>query len=303
MIDVIIPVYKPDKTFRLLLQRLIHQTEVIHQIIIINTEKQFWNEDLIKGVNNCKVFHIKKEEFDHGNTRRFGVEQSKADFMVFMTDDAIPKNKRMLHELIKPFIDNRVSVSYARQIPAENCGIIEKYTRQYNYPEQSKIRTEKDIKKLGIKAFFCSNVCAAYRRSDYDALGGFASKTIFNEDMIFARAVLKSGKAIAYTAKAEVIHSHNFNNKQLFQRNFDLGVSQKQYKQVFQTVSSEGEGINLVIEISKKLIGEGKFYLIPKLVQNSLSKYMGYQIGKHYDKLPPTIVTFCSLNKEYWKKR
>lgn len=36
------------------------------------------------------------------------------------------------------------------------------------------------------KTFFCSNVCAMYRRSIYEKLGGFVKHTIFNEDMIFA---------------------------------------------------------------------------------------------------------------------
>ena len=50
--------------------------------------------------------------------------------------------------------------------------------RNFNYPEQSKIKTKADLETLGIKTFFCSNVCAAYNRKIFDELGGFVKHTI-----------------------------------------------------------------------------------------------------------------------------
>ena len=41
IVDVVIPVYKPDGTFRLLLQRLQEQTFPVHKIIIMNTEEVY----------------------------------------------------------------------------------------------------------------------------------------------------------------------------------------------------------------------------------------------------------------------
>ena len=37
-----------------------------------------------------------------------------------------------------------------------------------------------DLPELGIKTFFCSNVCAMYERETYLAQGGFPRRTIFN---------------------------------------------------------------------------------------------------------------------------
>ena len=39
---------------------------------------------------------------------------------------------------------------------------------------------------MGIKTYFCSNVCAAYKKDIFEKLGGFVDRTIFNEDMIYA---------------------------------------------------------------------------------------------------------------------
>ena len=38
--DLIIPTYRPDDTFCLLLQKLQEQTFVVHRVIILNTEEK-----------------------------------------------------------------------------------------------------------------------------------------------------------------------------------------------------------------------------------------------------------------------
>ena len=97
------------------------------------------------------------------------------------------------------------------QLPDKDCDIIERYTRSFNYPEEQR-KTKADLDRLGIKTFFCSNVCTMYRRSIYEKLGGFRKAHHFNEDMIFAGKLIQEGYAIAYVAEARVVHSHNYTN-------------------------------------------------------------------------------------------
>ena len=47
MIDVMIPVYKPDERFFELLDMLGRQTVKINQIILMNTEQKYWDEWII----------------------------------------------------------------------------------------------------------------------------------------------------------------------------------------------------------------------------------------------------------------
>lgn len=150
-----------------------------------------------------------------------------------MTQDAMPADSRLIENLIEPLGEELVGVSYARQLPASDCDFIERYTRRFNYPEESRIKGKEDIPELGIKTFFCSNVCAAYRRDVYEALGGFSRRTIFNEDMILAGRMVQAGYKVAYAAGARVIHSHNYSGLQQFHRNFDLAVSQADNPEVF----------------------------------------------------------------------
>lgn len=299
-VDVIIPTYKPDHTFSVLLKRLSEQNYPISNILIINTDEKLWNPDLIKGIPGVEVFHIEKKNFDHGATRNMGAGFSTSDFIIFMTQDALPANRSLIANLIAPFEDPDVKVSYARQLPRKDCRIIEGYIRNFNYPRESRIKSEEDIDELGIKAFFCSDVCACYDREFHREMGGFVEPCIFNEDMIFASETLREGYCIAYAADAKVIHSHNYTCMQQFHRNFDNGVSQTMHPEVFASVRSEGEGVKMIRKTAAYLNDVGRSYLIPTLIIQSAFKYAGFKAGKMYRSLPRNIIRKCSLNKDFW---
>ena len=300
-VDVIIPVYHPGKEFSVLLERLTEQTAAIHRIIAMNTEENYWNKELEQKYPLLEVHHLKKSEFDHGGTRAWAAELSDAEIMVFMTQDAVPVDRNLIENLVKALEKEKmIAAAYARQLPNEMCSFAERYTRSFNYPEKSYVRTQKDLSLYGIKTFFCSNVCAAYKKEIYQELGGFVRKTIFNEDMIYAGKLIQMGYGIAYAADAKVIHSHNYSCMQQFHRNFDLGVSQAEHPEIFAGVPSEGEGIKLVKKTINYLIQKRKIWLIPGVIFQSGCKYAGYLSGKNYRKLPRKMILWCTMNREYW---
>ena len=300
-VDVIIPVYHPGKEFSVLLERLTEQTAVIHRIIAMNTEENYWNKELEQKYPLLEVHHLKKSEFDHGGTRAWAAELSDAEIMVFMTQDAVPADRNLIENLVKALEKEKmIAAAYARQLPNEMCSFAERYTRSFNYPEKSYVRTKKDLPLYGIKTFFCSNVCAAYKKEIYQELGGFVRKTIFNEDMIYAGKLIQMGYGIAYAADAKVIHSHNYSCMQQFHRNFDLGVSQAEHPEIFAGVPSEGEGIKLVKKTINYLIQKRKIWLIPGVILQSGCKYAGYLSGKNYRKLPRKMILWCTMNRQYW---
>lgn len=306
-VDVIIPTYKPDKKLIQLLDQLSKQTVPVQRIILVNTEEKYL-ERLIYGSHfndkykNVSIYHHSKREFDHGNTRNRGVKFSDSDIFVMMTQDAVPKDERLIENLLKALEQEKVSVAYARQLPEGNCREIEKFTRNFNYPDVPMIKTKENLLELGIKTYFCSNVCAAYRRADFLELGGFIKHTIFNEDMLFAYKVIQAGKKIAYAADAVVVHSHNYSAKEQLKRNFDLGVSQADNPEVFANVPSETEGIKLVKKTTNHLVKQHKWFLIPLLFVHSACKLLGYRLGKNYRKLPKNLILKLTSNKEYWRR-
>ena len=98
-VDVIIPTFRPDRKFDILLQRLLSQNVRPRRIIVVNTGEEFWDEEHVRKVTGGQVpevFHVRPEEFDHGGTRHLAIQRSDADVFVCMTQDA-----RAVHQAVQ----------------------------------------------------------------------------------------------------------------------------------------------------------------------------------------------------------
>ena len=89
--EVIIPVYRPDKRFYILLKRLLLQSEKPKKINIILTLSENYDEAaFIKGLaeNDIKtpvisVDAIEKSEFNHGGSRQKAAEKVCEPYALF----------------------------------------------------------------------------------------------------------------------------------------------------------------------------------------------------------------------------
>ncbi len=302
-IEVIIPTWKPGEGFEELLRRLFAQRVRPDRIHIVNTDEACWDPEISARWPQITVTHIAKSEFDHGGTRDAAARASGADLLVFMTQDALPADEYLLQRLTEPFeTDPAVGAAYARQLPRADCRRIERFYRNFNYPDKSAVRSREDAAELGIRTCFCSNVCAAYRADIYRRTGGFPPRAIFNEDMVCAGRMLQQGFKVAYAAGARVIHSHNYTCMQQFRRNFDLGVSQTDFPEIFGGFVSEGEGIAMVRDNAGHLIRGGHILEVGYLFLQSAARYAGYRMGKSYRSLPGSVILGCTMNPEYWQR-
>lgn len=300
-VDLVIPVYKPDEKFDKLMKMLQKQTYPIGKILLMNTEKAYFPRKGYEKLPHVEVRHLTKKEFDHGGTRDSAASLLEGELILFLTQDAVPADEYLVERLVTAFADGQVAAAYARQLPDRDCKILEKYTRSFNYPKESSVKSAEDLPRYGIKTFFCSNVCAMYRRSVYEKLGGFEKRTIFNEDMIFAGKIIQNGGSIAYVAEAKVIHSHNYGNLEQLRRNFDLAVSQAEHPEIFSMAKSESEGIRMVKQSAAYLLKIRKPWLIVDLVVKSGFKYTGYLLGKSYRRLPEKLILKLTMNRSYWQ--
>lgn len=307
IVDVIIPTYKPDEKFKKLVDMLERQTVPVNKVIVVNTEEKYMaafcrGTHFLSEHNNMTMHHISRHEFDHGKSRNFGASKSNADVCVFMTQDAVPEDEFLIENLLEGLKQENVACAYARQLPDVDSTAIEKLTRSFNYPNRDVIKGQKDIDKLGIKTFFCSNVCCAYDMKIFRELGGFIKKTIFNEDMIYAGKAIQNGYNVVYASKARVIHAHNYTGKQQFKRNFDLGVSQAEHPEIFANISSESEGIKMVKIVIQQLREQRQAKEIFPYIYQTGCKFIGYRLGKAYKKLPRFLIMKCTMSPIYFMK-
>lgn len=306
-VDVIIPVYKPDQKLKLIIRRLMGQTVPPVAIYLINTRCYETDtatdnmlQELVSEYPQVKVVDIDEDEYDHGGTRDMAMNLCHSDYVLMMTMDAVPKNAKLIEKLLAAQ-GEKISVVYAKQEPTRECRAIERYSRSFNYPDEPSSAMEIAARtNNGIKSIFCSDVCAMYQREAYYEVGGFPGKTIFNEDEIFAAKSLKAGYDIVYQPEAVVIHSHNYSGWQYFQRYFDLGVSQADFRYIFKEYHAEDEGVRLVKSTAEYLIKRKCYWELPLLIYHSGMKYLGLKLGQNYKKLPKEMVLYCTSNKKYW---
>lgn len=285
-VSVIIPTLNAEHELPQLLCALNQQKHHIDELIVVDSESNDKTVDICEANDKIKLLHVKRRDFDHGRTRDLALRSSIGNIVIFLTQDAIPVDDDFIGNIIQPLKNADIAVSTGRQIPKANATDMERLVRQFNYPSESYVRSKDDIPQMGIKAFFSSDVCAAYRKDIYLALGGFDYPLKTNEDMFFAAKAINAGYKISYTADAKVYHSHNFTLKEQYKRNYIQGYEIEKNKAILSNVSQESEGIRLVKYVSANLIRQGQIASFIRFGFDCVARLLGSRQGrKAYRKL------------------
>lgn len=279
-VSVVIPTLNAEKELGGLLMKLEHQTVTPGEILVIDSSSEDNTIRISKEHPGVKTHIISRNCFNHGGTRRLAFSLTAGDIVVFMTQDAIPATPRLLERLIAPLEEPATVAAYARQLPKPGASPRERLVRAFNYPARSERHSRADIETRGIKAFFLSDVCAAYRRQEYEELGGFEADLRSNEDMFFAAAAIRNGYTIAYAADAEVYHSHNLSLKEQYRRNKLQGYEIERHKNLLGDASSSREGFAMLKTVSALLLKQGRMISTAGLLLDCAARYLGSMSGK-----------------------
>ncbi len=279
-ISVIIPTCNAEKDIPGLLEALQKQKKIPDEIIVVDSSSEDKTKEICRANKYVNFYQIDRKDFDHGRTRDEALRKSVGDIVIFMTQDAVPANDRLIENLIAPITKNDAVVSTGRQLPKKNATQMERLVRAFNYPAESHLRSKEDIPRMGIKTFFCSDVCAAYKRDIYLKLGGFDYPIKTNEDMLFAAKAINAGYKIAYVANAEVYHSHNLTLREQYRRNYIQGYEIERHRKELNDVDQEAEGMKLVKYVSKKLLKNGRLVSFIHFGLDCCARLMGSRAGK-----------------------
>lgn len=279
MISIVIPTLNAGARFQKLLDAFDCQTIKPRAIYIVDSGS---NDGTAAKAENygCKVLSIERRDFNHGKARNLPISRTDTKFIAFLTQDAIPADKYMLAELIKPMqTDSNIAICYGRQLPNPDARPLEQFAREFNYPPQSILKTIDNINTLGLKTFFCSNVCSAVRKSLFEKLGRFQDNVITNEDMLFAAKAINNGYSVYYSATAKVYHSHSYSMLQTFKRYFNIGRFFAANKQLFEHVGLKNYGGDFLKAGIKKFQQEGKSPYIAALFAELAIKAIACKAG------------------------
>ena len=207
-VSAILPTLNAAGEIAALLAALMGQTQPPDEILVVDSGSTDGTAELARA-HGARVMSIPRDRFDHGGTRDAALRQTTGEFVLFLTQDALPANERYIEQLLLPFADERIAAASGRQLPRPDTRPYVQAVQLYRYPAQSRTWGSEDREALGIRAYHLSDVCSAYRRSAYEAVGGFPHPLPTNEDMLIAAAFLDAGYRLAYCADAAVVHSHD----------------------------------------------------------------------------------------------
>lgn len=277
-IDIICPLYNAEKDIENLHNSLLIQKNVdVNKINYILTESKDNTENKLNELN-VKYKKIKKEEFSHSLTREQSAFESEADILVFITQDVRIKKDDWLYNLTKDIEENIADACYSRQLCDNNT--IEKYTRECNYPEKSKIVSKNDINKLGLKTFFFSDAASAIRRETFVKLNGYDHKNLpISEDMYIAYKLIMNGYKIKYCADSEVVHSHKFTLKQYYNRYKETGKFFKENDYLNNYKVNQAGG-SMAVYILKRALQDKNWNVLISFIPNMAARFIGMKMGK-----------------------
>lgn len=269
------------------------------KVLVVNSSSQDGTLELAEKMGT-ETLLIPRNEFNHGTTREKARKRLNTDIVIMMTPDAYAVDQDVLAKLIEPIRAKLASISYARQIAHDGADIFESFSRDFNYPEMSHLRSLADLPFYGPYIYFCSDACAAYCNQALESIGGF-SRVLIGEDTVACAKLLNKGHSIAYVAEALVKHSHCYTLTEEFKRSFDTGLARKMVQDLISRGGKDtSRGKEYVYTFCKKLLRQ-KPHLIPYLFLQSSVKLAGYKIGQFSLNAPLVWKRLFSAQDFYWQ--
>lgn len=278
-VSVIIPTLNAGTMIDEQLTALERQYRKPDEIIVVDSSSQDATQSIVRNHPGVQLIVIDRKDFNHGGTRDMALRRSKGDFVLFLTQDAMPSGPDYVSHILAPFNDERVALVYGRQLPRPDANPAERLIRTYSYQAESFTITRADIARLGIKAFRASDVCAAYRRTAYLEVGGFENPVLTNEDMFIAARLLHADWKVVYEANAQVIHSHNFTFQDQYRRNYIQGREIERHRDILGNTPLTGEGMAMMSYTMKGLLREGNFTGAARFFVDCVFRYTGNRKG------------------------
>lgn len=223
---VVVPVLNGAEHLPSLLDALAKQ-DVELEVVAIDSGSRDASIAILERAG-VRLLRIPPAAFDHGETRNLGAREARAEFVLFLSQDAIPADAVFAGRLVDPLEkDARLAGAFARQAPRPDADPLTKRdlaTWVAGAPEGRTVFLDDaatldrltPLERHRLTAF--DNVASAVRRSVLLAHPFAASR--FGEDAEWGPRILRLGYGIAYVPEAVVVHSHRRSARYLYRRNY-----------------------------------------------------------------------------------
>ena len=196
------------------------------EMIAIDSGSTDGTVEFVKKQNDIILHEISNDEFGHGRTRQMGVRLSQGEYIVFLTQDATPRDNQWLSELVRKIESDREIVAVSSRIsPREDAMLI----RKYNVLSEWCASDRSFVIDSCEKRYRLHDISTIYRREFLEEFN--FDDVEFGEDVLIAKKALQNGFKIAFCSGSVVLHSHNYDIIPVYRRNVVDGEFNRRYLQ------------------------------------------------------------------------
>ncbi|MGF1526384.1 MAG: glycosyltransferase family 2 protein [Candidatus Competibacterales bacterium] len=229
--SVVIPVKNGGPLLKEVLQAVLQQaTPWPFEVLVIDSGSGDGSVATVQALG-VQVVEIAPEAFGHGRTRNLGAELTTGEFIVFITQDALPSDEHWLNHLVAAAEQEapvEVAGAFGRHLAyAGSHPAIARDLANFfrGFGETANVVHLEDPARYGAEVgyrqflhFFSSNN-ACLRRRIWEQIP--LPEVDFAEDQQWAKAIIEAGYGKAYAPDAVVYHSHNLGVWESYRRAFD----------------------------------------------------------------------------------
>lgn len=146
----------------------------------------------------ARIVRIAKRDFTFGRALNVGCEAAKGDVLVFVSAHVYPTHDTWLGDMLQPFGDHRVVLSYGGQLGGDTNKFSEHRLFAQWFPQEA---------ALPQKSYFCNNANCAVRRSVWEK-HNYDELLTGLEDLDWAKRAQADGGWLAYVPRASIVHVH-----------------------------------------------------------------------------------------------
>jgi rhamnosyltransferase len=296
--SILIPTRNAGPRFAATLDAIKQQrTEHSFELVVVDSGSQDGTVELARSAADV-VQSIPSEEFGHGRTRNVLAGLARGEWLVFLTQDAVPADEVWLSRLLEGLQDPLVAACFGRQLPRPGASLLQVHHLSWWYPPgraQWSLETSSDAR---INRLFYSHVNSACKREVWNAVP-FDETLVMSEDQDWSRRVLLGGWQIVYEPEAVVVHSHDHGLRQAFRRNFDSGASLEMI-----TADTERDwfhlGVGYLASELRYLWSQKAVTMLPYAVVFEVARYAGFRLGRQHRRLPLSLKMRLGEHRAVW---
>lgn len=218
-VSVVIPTQNAGNEFRYTLEKLNSQKGVREiELIILDSSS---HDDTVSTAKKfgARIFSISPADFNHGATRNLGAEKASGEFIIFMSQDAVPAGDLCISRILKEMKkDEKIAAATVKQIPRSNADLFTSWQLWFYNNKLMEYKTDRlitlsagEIENLSAvekrKFMQLDNVFSCFRKDIFDR---FKFKPLsYGEDIDIGMRLVNGGYKLLFLSSAGVIHSHN----------------------------------------------------------------------------------------------